>query len=69
MPTVKQPSANPTNKLTAATLAAALVSVSGLIVRNVAPGWYDADVWLTMTPIVVFALGYIVKDKPNVEVE
>lgn len=66
MGTVNQLSALPTNKLTAATLGAAALSVSGLIVRNLAPEWYDADVWLSMTPLVVFALGYIVKDKPNV---
>ena len=41
--------------------------MSGLIVRNLAPEWYDAEVWAAMTPIVVFALGYFVKDKPNVD--
>lgn len=65
MNTVNQPTANPTNKLTAATAAAALVSVVGLILKNVAPGWYDPDVLLNVTPMIVFALGYIVKDKPN----
>lgn len=67
METVNQPTLNPTRKLTAATIAAAAVSVSGLIVRNLAPEWYDAEVWAAMTPIVIFAVGYFVKDRPNVE--
>jgi glyoxylate utilization-related uncharacterized protein len=66
--TVNQPSANPTNKLTAATIGAATLSVSGLIVRNLFPEWYDQDVWLSMAPVVVFALGWFIKDKPNVVV-
>lgn len=67
MQTVNQPSLNPTNKLTAATIAAAVVSVSGLLVRNLAPEWYDAEVWAALLPIVIFAAGWVVKDKPNVE--
>ncbi|TPM37060.1 hypothetical protein [Mesorhizobium sp. B2-3-2] len=68
MDTVIQPSANPTVKLTAATIAAALVSVSGLIVKNFWPQWYSDDVWTSLTPIVIFACGYFVKDSPNVVV-
>jgi predicted regulator of Ras-like GTPase activity (Roadblock/LC7/MglB family) len=62
---INQPSINPTRKLTAATIAAAVVSVSGLIVRNTFPTWYDDEVWSAMTPIVIFAVGYFVKDLPN----
>ena len=62
---IEQPTANPTRKLTAATLASAIVSVSGLIVRNISPDWYDDAVWAAMTPIVIFAVGYFVKDLPN----
>lgn len=67
MSTVNQPSLNPTNKLTAATIAAAVMSVSGLIVRNLASEWYDAEVWAALLPLVIFAAGWVVKDKPNVE--
>lgn len=65
--TVNQPSNNPTRKLSAATISAAAMAVSGLIVRNLWPHWFDASVWLTLTPIVSFAIGYLVKDAPNVE--
>ena len=63
MATVNQPSAKPTNKLTAATIAAAALAVSGLIVRNLWPHWYDAGVWTALTPLAVFALGYLVRDE------
>ena len=66
MQTVSQPDSNPTNKLTAATIGAALVSVSGLIMRNLLPEWYDPEVWMNLMPIVVFALGWFVKDRPTV---
>lgn len=66
MPTVNQPTINPTNKLTAATVGAAIISLGGLALRNLAPSWYDPEVLLTMSPLVVFALGYVIKDKPNV---
>ena len=66
MQTVSQPDSNPTNKLTAATIGAALVSVSGLIMRNLLPEWYDPEVWMNLMPIVVFALGWFVKDHPTV---
>ena len=65
MATVIQPSIRPTNKLTAATIAAAVVSVFGVFVRNVWPPWYDAETWATLLPIAVFAVGYLVKDEPN----
>ena len=63
MTTVNQPSARPTNKLTAATIAAAVLAASGLIVRNLWPQWYDAAVWSALTPVAVFALGYVVRDE------
>lgn len=67
--TVNQPSYAPTNKLSAAAIAAALASGSGLVVRNLWPAWYDDELWATMTPLLVLALGYIVKDRPNVAAE
>lgn len=77
METVSQPSNNPTNKVTAQTLAVSasgfLFVFSGLVVRNVAPSWYDPEVWASaqalLTVFVGFAAGYIAKDKPNVVVQ
>lgn len=66
MATINQPTLNPTNKLSAATVAAAAVSVVGLVLRNLAPEWYDPDVLAAVLPVVVFATGYLIKDKPNV---
>ena len=67
--TVNQPTPNPTRKLSAAVIGAAMMAVAGLIVKNVAPDWYDPDVFAALTPIVIFALGYYVRDRPNVVVE
>lgn len=64
--TIVQPSANPTRKLSAAVVGAAAMAVFGLILRNAAPEWYDPSVLAALTPIVIFALGYYVKDRPNV---
>lgn len=66
--TVAQSSVNPTNKLSAATVAAAAVSITGLALRNLAPGWYDPDVMTAVLPIIVFATGWLVPDRPNVVV-
>lgn len=63
---VNQPSSQPTNKLTAATLAAALIPAIGLIMRNLWPDWYDADVLMGTTPVLVYLLGYLIKDEPNI---
>ncbi|TPM38149.1 hypothetical protein [Mesorhizobium sp. B2-3-4] len=65
MATVTQPTIRPTNKLTAATIAAAAVSVSGVVVRNLWPSWYDAETWATLLPVAVFAVGYLVRDEAN----
>lgn len=68
MDKVTQPSANPTNKLTAAVWASMILGVGGLAVRNLAPSWYDPDVWVTLTPFAVFVAGWFVKDQANVVV-
>lgn len=68
MATVKQPSVNPTNKLSAATVAAAVVSTTGLILRNVFPEWYDPEVMTAILPIAVWAAGFLTPDEPNVVV-
>lgn len=66
--TVAQQSANPTRKLTAATVGAALISGTGLVLKNVAPEWYDPQFLLDMSPIVIFGLGWFVKDRPNLHI-
>lgn len=65
MTTVNQPTPMPTNKLTAATLGGALVSLASLALKNLAPSWYDPDVMLALAPVVTFILGYMVKDRRN----
>lgn len=65
---VNQPSVNPTNKLSAAVVASAAIGVVGLILRNKFPEWYDPEVMLAVTPVVVWAGGFVIRDKPNVVV-
>lgn len=65
MSTVKQPSARPTNKLTAAMLGTLLVSMSTVFVRNMWPDWDEPDVWLALYPVSVWAFGYFIKDEKN----
>lgn len=66
MKTVNQPTRNPTRKLSAAVIGAAVMAVVGLAVKNLAPDWYDPTVIAALTPVVIFGLGYFVKDEPNV---
>lgn len=76
MDTINQPSANPTNKLTAATAAVAVwsivYSIGGLFVRNLYPEWYDEPTMMTINTavptIVAFLAGYLTKDRPNIVV-
>lgn len=68
MNTINQPSANPTNKLTAATLATSLVPIIGLVMKNLAPEWYDPEVIIGLTPVVTFVAGWFIKDSPNIVV-
>lgn len=65
---VKQSSVNPSPKLNAAVVATALVSMTGLILRNVLPGWYDAEVMTAIMPVVVFIAGYFTHDTANITV-
>lgn len=64
--TITQPTINPTRKLTAATIVGAMMPVTGLILRNLAPEWYDPEVMLGITPVALFVVGWFVKDNPNV---
>ena len=77
METVNQPTNQPTNKATVGTLASAALGftflLSGLIVRNVAPSWYDAEVWaagqVLVTTSGVFIGMWYTRDRANVIVK
>jgi len=64
---VKQPSVNPTNKLTAAVIGAAACQVTRTVLANVAPGWADEAMWIALEPIIIFACGWFTKDEANVK--
>lgn len=66
MNTVNQPTLAPTRKLTAAVVAGAAHSILGLLLRNMAPEWYDPEVMAATLPLVIFLAGYVIKDNPNV---
>lgn len=63
--TVRQPSVNPTRKLTAATAVAAIMQIVEEIVAVAAPEF--SGVASAITPFAVLLVGYFVTDKPNVE--
>lgn len=64
---VNQPSANPTRKLSAATIALAVVELAWVLLINFAPSFADPNLKAAVTPLVVFLVGYMVKDAPNVD--
>jgi len=66
--TVNQPSANPTNKLSAAVVAAAGMGLLGLFLRNEVPNWYDPTVLALCSPVVVYFTGWFIRDAPNITV-
>lgn len=63
---IRLPTSNPSRKLSAATMGAAFMSVSGLIIQNIWPQWYDAEVWLNLTPVVIFGLGWFTHDEATI---
>lgn len=65
---INQPSANPTNKLTAAVVAAAVVSLARAISSHFWPEFADQSLWDALLPIAVYLSGYLIKDSPNVVV-
>lgn len=65
---IVQPTINPTRKLGAATITVALIELARFLVQHFAPEFYDAALWSALTPIVMFAVGYFVKDEANVVV-
>ena len=64
--TVDQPSALPTNKLTAAMLSASAAGLVKAVVVNAWPHLADPLIWEPLPYIFGMAVGYFVKDKPNV---
>ena len=66
--TISQPSANPTNKLTSATIGIAIVEVLRTALATFAPEWSDTAMWTALSPIVVFACGWFISDAPNIVV-
>jgi len=60
---VNQPSRMPTRKLNAAMLGAFTVSLLAVIVRNVAPGYDDPDLWLALSPVTVAVFGYFTRER------
>lgn len=66
--TINQPSANPTNKLTAAVVGAAIVEVARTSLANFAPEWSEPAMWTALMPVIVFICGWFVPDAPNIVV-
>jgi hypothetical protein len=66
MSTIVQPSANPTNKLTAAVVGVAAINVVRVVVSNIWPAVTDDGFWMAMDPLAVFLAGWFVKDEANV---
>ncbi|RWO22806.1 hypothetical protein [Mesorhizobium sp.] len=58
--------ANPTRKLTAATVGIAIVEVIRTALTNFAPGWSDPAMWTALSPIIVFACGWFIRDEATV---
>jgi hypothetical protein len=65
METVTQATPNPTNKLTAAVVGVAVVEVLRTLLTNYAPQWSDPALWTALSPLIVFACGWFIKDAPN----
>lgn len=59
---------NPSNKLGAATITIAIIELARFLAQHFAPSLYDPALWSAFTPIVMFAVGYYVKDEASVVV-
>ena len=66
--TINQPSSNPTNKLTAAIIGAAGISVLRVVVRVKFPEWADDAMFDSLTPLVIGMAGWYTPDRPNITV-
>lgn len=68
MAQVIQASNNPTNKLTAAIVAAATMEVFKAVFTIQFPEFDQPELWASLTPVAVWAAGYFIKDDVNVQV-
>jgi uncharacterized membrane protein len=66
MATVTQTSYNPTNKLSAAIVAGAVVAIARALISSYLPAFDDESVWIAVTPLVIWGCGYFVKDEATV---
>lgn len=74
--TIHQPSANPTNKLSASTAATAawgmVMSIGSLLLKVNYPEYYDPEMLLAIgagvPTVVCYAAGWFTSDAPNVVV-
>lgn len=65
MATVKQPTALPTNKLTAAMVTASAAGIVKALVLHNYPDFADPAIWEPLPYLVGGIVGYFVKDRPN----
>lgn len=65
---INQASKNPTRKLSAAVIGIAATEVTRTALTNWAPGWSDPAMWTALSPMIVFACGWFIKDDPNIVV-
>jgi hypothetical protein len=65
---VNQPGNNPTNKLSAAVVAAAVVEIVQAVVTIVFPDFDQPTLWTALTPVAVFLAGFFIRDDANVNV-
>lgn len=64
---VDQLTAKPTNKLSAAMIGAAVVETARVVANAIWPDLLDGPFWIAMYPVVIFIVGYWVKDDANVD--
>lgn len=62
---VTQPSAKPTNKLTAAMLAAAVLETARILIEAGWPGLTDGPFWVALYPMAILGAGYLIRDEDN----
>ena len=62
---VPQPTRRPTNKLTSAVLAVAIVEVARVITTHFLPDFADPTMWAAVTQVIVYLAGYVVHDEDN----
>lgn len=64
---VNQPSAKPTNKLTAAMIVSAIVGVAQGLTRKYIPELDIPEIWIAANTLLIGWVGAMVKDEANVK--